>query len=215
MPATKFPTINGLADMPMAKSEASENWARSRWSGDFVSIKDVLTSKSLRRVRVITVDLAVWRRAYRFGKGVRSHWVRDGLYLRDLCVKSLAMVKRQRQAVTVIDGHWSLLLAATCHGAGPEMAEARTRARTRRESQGLGSPETGVDSTKRTTTNQEYKYMGQGSATGGMYHKYRGESGYARSGHESRKGRGNMSMRPSRSRDRAGACKDERKLGKE
>ncbi|KAJ7678440.1 hypothetical protein B0H14DRAFT_3683283 [Mycena olivaceomarginata] len=52
------------------------------------------------------------------------------------------------------------------------MAEARTRARTRRESQGLGSPETGVDSTKRTTTNQEYKYTGQGSATGGMYHKY-------------------------------------------
>ncbi|KAJ7889575.1 hypothetical protein B0H14DRAFT_3127005 [Mycena olivaceomarginata] len=201
MPATKFPTINGLADMPMAKSEASENWARSRWSGDFVSIKDVLTSKSLRRVRVITVIL-------RSGDGHTDLG-------RDLCVKSLAMVKRQRQAVTVIDGHWSLLLAATCHGAGPEMAEARTRARTRRESQGLGSPETGVDSTKRTTTNQEYKYMGQGSATGGMYHKYRGESGYARSGHESRKGRGNMSMRPSRSRDRAGTCKDERKLGKE
>jgi hypothetical protein len=57
MPATKFPTINGLADMPMAKSEASENWAGSRWSGDFVFIKDVLTSKSPRRVRVITVDL--------------------------------------------------------------------------------------------------------------------------------------------------------------
>jgi hypothetical protein len=39
-------------------------------------------------------------------------------------------------------------------GAGPEISEGE-REQSAEEFQGLGSPETGVDSTKHTTTNQE------------------------------------------------------------
>jgi hypothetical protein len=65
----------------------------------------------------------------------------------------------------------NLPITWNCHGAGPEIAEREWEQRAK-ESQGLGSPETGVDSTKCTMMNQEYKHKGQGSDTGGMYCKY-------------------------------------------